>query len=78
MTSIAITRDEKRVITASTDHILRVWDIAKKRRIKLIHGHADIIVQVQIDEETKHFVSASLDNTIRLWDLILFMQKSFL
>jgi len=72
VTSIAVSGDEKRGITSSTDHILRVWDLAKKRRIKLIHGHADIILQVQIDEETRHLISASLDGTIRLWDLNTF------
>lgn len=69
-TAMAISEDNKTLFTGSSDHIIRMWDIASKCRVKSLHGHSDIIIGLHIDKESNTLTSVSLDNTIRFWSLM--------
>ena len=71
-TAMAISEDNKALFTGSSDHIIRMWDIATKCRVKSFHGHSDMIIGLHIDKETNTLISISLDNTIRFWSLITY------
>ncbi len=44
MFTAVLALDKKLAITASTDHLIRVWDIQAKCRLKVLSGHSDIVV----------------------------------
>ncbi len=59
---------DERVVSASQDHTLRVWDLDSGEIIRTLNGHTDRGSAVAVLDE-KRVVSASDDQTLRLWDL---------
>ncbi len=60
--------DEQRVVSASDDGTLRVWDVASGATLALLEGHTDWVRAVaRLDE--RRVVSASNDRTLRVWDV---------
>ena len=60
--------DEKRVVSASYDQTLRVWDVESGETIRTLEGHTSIVNAVAVLGE-RRVVSASFDSTLRVWDL---------
>lgn len=67
VTAIAVTPDGSRVISASDDATIKVWDIAQGRLLATLSGHDGPVKAVVTDG--KRVISASDDKTLRLWDL---------
>ena len=65
--SVAVTPD-KRVVSASDDNTLRVWDIESGDTLKTLEGHENWVNSVAVTPH-KRVVSASDDNTLRVWDI---------
>ncbi len=60
--------DDQRVVSASDDKTLRVWDLDAGDTIGTLEGHTDFVTAVaRLDAQ--RVVSASLDNTLRVWNL---------
>lgn len=62
----ATTRD--RIITASDDGTIRVWDGATSKQLAVMR-HDYWVRDIAVSLDGAKLVSSSLDNTIRLWDL---------
>ncbi len=60
--------DERRVVSASQDHTLRVWDVESGETIRTLEGHTDGVNAVAVLDE-RRVVSASDDHTLRVWDV---------
>ena len=60
--------DEKRVVSASHDLTLRVWDIESGGTIRKLEGHTDGFGAVAVLGKNR-VVSASFDKTVRVWDI---------
>ena len=69
ITSVSITPDGKRAVSASRDKTLRVWDLASGKSLKTLNGHKDDVECVRITPDGKRAVSASKDETLKVWDL---------
>jgi len=69
ITSVAITLDGQRVVSASYDYTLRVWNLATGQELRTLKGHSDWINGVALTPDGQCAVSASRDKTIKVWDL---------
>ncbi|HEX5716057.1 MAG TPA: hypothetical protein VF179_07860, partial [Thermoanaerobaculia bacterium] len=59
--------DARRVISASEDRTLRVWDVDTGRVLLVLEGHTDRVRAV-LCLDARRAISASDDGTLRIWD----------
>jgi glucose repression regulatory protein TUP1 len=73
ITSLAISKDRKQIVTGSLDRLVRVYDLSvADASIKLSEtfvGHDDSVYSVNFDNFDSSVISGSLDKTIRKWKL---------
>jgi WD40 repeat protein len=68
ITSIAFSPDGKRLVTASFEHNVRVWEIPSGRPIMVLSGHTNWIESVAFSLDGSMIVSGGKDHTVRIWD----------
>ena len=66
---IAISRDGTRLLSASVDKTIRLWDIATGQELRRFIGHTDKAVCVVFSPEETRAASAGHDGTVRIWDV---------
>jgi WD40 repeat protein len=66
---VCITADGSRIVSASSDCTLRVWDAKSYKHLATLEGHLGAIRKVVALKEENRVLSASFDATLRLWDL---------
>jgi WD40 repeat protein len=66
--SVAFSPDGKRLVSASFDHTLRLWDIDRQQQIHTYTHHSDFVYAVAFSPSGKAIVSASKDRTVQLFD----------
>ena len=61
-----------RVISASNDNTLRIWDAGSGETLRTIdghsHGHSHVVTALAVLPNGR-LISASLDNTLKIWDV---------
>jgi len=57
------------VVSASSDHTLKVWDLASGRELTTLQGHTDWVTACAVAPDGQRVVSASSDQTLKIWDL---------
>ena len=65
---VAVTAD-RRVLCASSDGTLKLWEPDGHRAIQILRGHADEVSGVAVTADGLLAVSASRDRTLKVWDL---------
>ncbi len=65
----AISPDGRRVVSASYDNTLKVWDLETGRELATLQGHVDSVTACAVTPDGRRVVSASWDNTLKVWDL---------
>jgi WD40 repeat protein len=68
-TACAVTPDGRRVVSASADGTLKVWDLNTGRTLAALVGHALGVNACAVTTDGRRVVSASMDGTLKLWDL---------
>ncbi|KAJ2920033.1 hypothetical protein MD484_g254, partial [Candolleomyces efflorescens] len=69
VSSVAISRDGKRIVSGSWDNTIRIWDMEKGEQVgSSLRGHDDWIRSVAISPNGELIVSGSDDKTVRVWD----------
>jgi WD40 repeat protein len=66
---IAFSADGTRIAAGMSDRTVRVWDAASGRVLRVLRGHADLVLDVAFSPDGMTLASASYDKTIRVWDL---------
>jgi WD40 repeat protein len=66
--SPAFSRDG-RLVTASADHTIRLWNAVTLDPLALLTGHQDAVYSVAFSPDGRHVASASQDHTVRLWNI---------
>lgn len=64
---LAFTRDGRRLVTASWDGTLKIWNWSAGDLLQTLTGHTDRIWDLELSADGETLASASWDNTVRLW-----------
>ena len=67
--AIALTSNERYVVSASRDSTLKVWDLKTDEIIHTLEGHSGCVNAVAIIPNTMFAVSGSSDKTLKIWNL---------
>jgi len=65
----AIAQGGRRVVSASQDRTLKVWDLESGRALVTLEGHAGGVTACAVTPDGRRVVSASYDQTLKVWDL---------
>ena len=68
ITSVAFSPDGQRIVTASRDKTVRIWDAKMLRPIGASLGHEDEVNSAVFSPDGTRILTASKDKTARLWD----------
>ena len=66
--SASFSPDGRRIVSASGDRTVRIWDAATGECIRTLEGHTSYIRSASFSPDGRRIVSASDDNTVRIWD----------
>jgi WD40 repeat protein len=69
VTSVAISPDEKTMLSTSWDGVLMLWDIETGEILRQFEGHTNAINDVDFSADGRVAVSGSEDKTAILWDV---------
>ena len=64
-----MTPDGRRVVSASAEETLKIWDLESGRSLATLEGHAYGVNACVVTPDGRRIVSASYDNTLKVWDL---------
>jgi sterol desaturase/sphingolipid hydroxylase (fatty acid hydroxylase superfamily) len=67
ITSVAISEDGRRIVTASGPEVT-VWDGEKGTALRVLRGHTNLVYCVALSPDGKTIVSGSFDTTLKIWD----------
>ena len=65
--ALAFTPDSKRLLSASADRSIRLWEVQSRQALQAFTGHRGSVVDIAAAGE--RFVSASNDGSVKLWNL---------
>ena len=68
ISSLALSRDSKHVVSASCDKTLRLWDLNTFRTMQLFKGHEKDVLSVGFSEDNRIIYSGSMDRTLKYWN----------
>jgi WD40 repeat protein len=66
--SLAFRPDGRRLASGSLDGTVRLWDVARGRRLHTLRGHRDRVAALAFRSDGWLLVSGGDDGTVRLWD----------
>lgn len=61
--------DGRRMVSASSDQTLKVWDLETGKTVATLTGHAGVVSACAVTPDGRRVVSASYDQTLKVWDL---------
>jgi WD40 repeat protein len=67
--SVAITSDNKKIVSGSNDKTIKIWDIDTGEVLKTLIEHSDNVNSVAITSDNKKIVSGSNKSTISISDI---------
>jgi WD40 repeat protein len=73
--AVAITGDNKYVVSGSLDKTIRVWNLETGEQVHSLKGHIHPVNAVAITGDNKYVVSGSQDSTLGVWNLETGEQK---
>jgi WD40 repeat protein len=68
ITLIAFSPDSTRIVTASVDHTMTLWNLTSGTLIATLKGHFGPVSSITFSLDGKRMVSGSYDCTIQLWN----------
>lgn len=67
--AVAATPDERYIVSASSDGLLKVWDLKAKKEVRTLQGHTTGVRAVAVSPRGDQAVSAAEDGTLKVWSL---------
>ena len=68
---LAFAPDGQRLASAGWDHKVGIWDVKKRRLIKLLSGHNADLYGVAFSPDGRTLASSGEDGTVRLWSMVM-------
>lgn len=68
LNSAAFSSDGKRIVLASDDNTIKIWNAESGAELMVLVGHISSVYSAAFSPDGKRIVSASSDNTVRIWD----------
>jgi WD40 repeat protein len=68
VTSASFSSDGKRVLTASEDTSVRIWDAETGEELQKFEEHLDVVNSASFSSNGKMVVTTSKDDTVRIWN----------
>ena len=75
---IAVTGDNKYIISGSKDKTIRIWNLLDKKQEAILKGDAGYINRLVTSKDSEYIISGSSDGTIRIWNILKRNQESIL
>jgi WD40 repeat protein len=69
MHALALSADGRRLLTATWDQTLRLWDLESGRQLHCFFGHTAKVNATAFSLDGRFALSGSQDRTMRLWRL---------
>ena len=67
--AVAFSSDGTMLASASSDHSIALWDVARRGRLATLKGHTDYVLSGSFSPDGTMFASGSSDNNVILWDV---------
>jgi WD40 repeat protein len=67
--AVKLTGDGRRLLSASVDSTLRVWDVEAGECLHTLVGHSGAVWAVDVSRDGKLAVSGGVDGALRVWDM---------
>ncbi|AOY79923.1 WD40 repeat domain-containing protein [Moorena producens JHB] len=67
--AVAVTPDDTMVISGSSDHTVKVWDLNTGTEIRTLTGHSAPVNSVAVTPDGTRVISGASDHTVRVWNL---------
>jgi len=58
-----------RVVSASSDRSVRIWDVASRHELAALHGASDLLISASFSPDGKQVVGVGRDGTVRIWEV---------
>ena len=68
ITAIAVSPDGQRILSASRDDTMKIWETATGRELQTLRGHDDDVTSAAFSPDGLRIVSGSEDGTMKVWD----------
>lgn len=69
VTSLAITTDGQRAVSASSDQTVKVWDLEQLQILHTLKGHNAWVTAITVTPKTPRVISASFKDYPKVWNL---------
>jgi hypothetical protein len=66
--AVTFSPDGNRIVTASEDTTVKVWDAQGGQELLTLKGHTSVVFSVAFSPDGKRLVTGSYDKTARVWD----------
>jgi WD40 repeat protein len=70
VSSVSYSPDGRRIVSASWDSTLKVWDAATGQNLLTLKGHTNPVYSVAYSSDGRRIASGGIDNTVRVWDAL--------
>ena len=67
--SVAFAPDGLTALSGGGDNLIRLWDVATGKPLRIFTGHANPVEAVAFSPDGRTALSGSLDDTLKLWDI---------
>ena len=68
VSSVALSRDRKTIISGSADKTIRIWDTETEKEVRILTGHSNKILSIALSRDGKTIISGSGDSTVKIWN----------